>query len=99
MDVIVVPLLQLIVKAIDIYIWVVILAIVLNWLVAFNVLNKSNRFVYLIGDFLFRITEPLLRRIRAFMPDLGGLDISPVVLILILWAIQEMLIRLIVRIA
>lgn len=99
MDVVVVPLLQLIVKAIEIYIWVVVIAIVLTWLVSFNVINRSNRFVYMIGDFLFRITEPPLSRIRAFMPNLGGFDVSPVVLILILWAIQEMLIRLIIRIA
>ena len=99
MDVFFVPLLELIVKVVDIYIWVIVIAIILSWLVNFNVINKSNRFIYLVGDFLYRITEPLLRRIRAFMPDLGGIDVSPVVLILILWAIQAMLIRLIVKLA
>jgi YggT family protein len=51
----------------------------------------------MVGDFLYRITEPALRRIRAFMPDLGGIDVSPVVFILVLWAVQAMLIRLIVK--
>ena len=99
MDVVFVPLLGLIIKAVDIYIWVLVIAVILNWLAAFNVINMSNRFIYMVGDFLYRITEPDLRRIRAFMPDLGGVDVSPVVLILILWAVQSMLIRVIVKIA
>ena len=99
MDVVFVPLLGLVVKAIDIYIWVLVISVMLNWLAAFNIINMSNRFIYLVGDFLYRITEPVLRRIRAFMPDLGGIDVSPVVLILILWAVQSMLIRLILKFA
>ena len=99
MDVVFVPLLGLIVKAIDLYIWVLVISVILNWLAAFNVINMSNRFIYMVGDFLHRITEPALRRIRAFMPDLGGIDVSPVVLILILWAVQSMLVRLIVKLA
>ena len=99
MDVVFVPLLGLIVKAIDIYIWVLVISVILNWLAAFNVINMSNRFIFMVGDFLYRITEPVLRRIRAFMPDLGGIDVSPVVFILILWAVQSMLIRLIIKFA
>ena len=99
MDVVFVPLLGLIVKAIDLYIWLLVISVILNWLAAFNVINMSNRFIYVVGDFLHRITEPALRRIRAFMPNLGGIDVSPVVLILILWAVQSMLIRLIVKFA
>ena len=99
MDVVFVPLLGLVVKAIDIYIWVLMISVMLNWLAAFNIINMSNRFIYMVGDFLYRITEPVLRRIRAFMPDLGGIDVSPVVLILILWAVQSMLIRLIFKFA
>ena len=97
MDVVFVPLLGLVVKAIDIYIWVLVISVMLNWLAAFNIINMSNRFIYLVRDFLYRITEPVLRRIRAVMPDLGGIDVSPVVLILILWAVQSMLIRLILK--
>ncbi|MDP6120315.1 MAG: YggT family protein [Rhodospirillales bacterium] len=97
MDVLFVPLLGLIVKAIEIYIWLLVISVILNWLAAFKVINMSNRFIYMVGDFLYRITEPALRRIRAFMPDLGGIDVSPVVFILVLWAVQAMLIRLIVK--
>ncbi len=74
----------------DIYIWVLIASAILSWLVAFNVLNTSNRFVYSLGDFLFRITEPVLRPIRQVLPNLGGIDISPVVLILILIFAQRL---------
>ena len=77
-------LLQLISTVITLYIWALIISAVLSWLVAFNVINTGNRFVYMVGDFLYRITEPALRPIRRFIPLLGRIDISPVVLILIL---------------
>lgn len=66
---------------IQFYIWIVIISAILSWLVAFNVVNTNNRFVYTIGDALYRLTDPALRPIRKYMPDLGGIDISPVVLI------------------
>ncbi len=78
------PLVSLIATVISLYIWLLIASVVLSWLVSFNVVNTSNRFVYMIGDFLYRITEPALRPIRRYIPDLGGLDISPVILILLL---------------
>ena len=99
MDVIVVPVLGLVVRVIDLYIWVVVAGVILSWLVAANVINRSNRFVYLVADFVYRVTEPALRPIRSRLPSLGAFDLSPVVLIFILWAMQEMLIRLIARIA
>ena len=77
-------LLSLVDMVIEFYIWAVILSAVLSWLVAFNVINTRNRFVYSVGAFLYRITEPALRPIRRFIPNLGGIDISPVVLILLL---------------
>lgn len=77
--------------AIDLYIWLVIIGAILSWLVAFNVINSSNQLVYLILDFLYRITEPALRRIKRFLPNLGGIDISPVILILGLIFIQMVL--------
>lgn len=77
--------------AIDLYIWLVIIGAILSWLVAFNVINTSNQLVYLILDFLYRITEPALRRIKRFLPNLGGVDISPVILILALIFIQMVL--------
>ena len=76
----------------DLYIWVLVASAILSWLVAFNVINTHNRFVYVVGDFLYRITEPALRPIRSFLPNLGGLDISPVVLILVLIFVQRLII-------
>jgi YggT family protein len=70
--------------ALEIYIWILIAAAVFSWLIAFNVVNVRNSIVGSIGDFLYRITEPALRPIRNFMPNLGGIDISPVILILII---------------
>jgi YggT family protein len=68
--------------AISIYWWIIIASAVFSWLYAFNVVNSRNQFVAMIGEFLFKITEPALRPIRRFMPDLGGIDISPIVLLL-----------------
>ncbi|MGB1547272.1 MAG: YggT family protein [Alphaproteobacteria bacterium] len=76
---------------IDIYIWLLIISVILSWLVAFNIVNTSNRIVYVIGDSLFRITEPALRPIRRILPSLGGIDISPVVLILGLVFLRNLL--------
>jgi YggT family protein len=70
---------------IRLYIWIIIAAVVLSWLVAFNVLNPHNNIVRVIGDGLYRLTEPALRPIRNVMPNLGGLDISPIILIIALW--------------
>ncbi len=91
------PFLWLILELLNLYMWAVIIGVVLSWLVAFNVVNTSNRFIYLVGDFLHRITEPALRRIRRYIPNLGGLDISPVILIVLImftqrftvWAFQQ----------
>jgi YggT family protein len=68
-------------------------AAVLSWLVAFNVVNTRNQFVAMAGDFLYRITEPLLAPIRNVMPNLGGIDISPVILILIIFLIENVIVR------
>ena len=70
--------------ALQVYIWIVILAVIMSWLVAFNVVNVRNPAVGMIADFLYRTTEPALRPIRNVMPNLGGIDISPVILILII---------------
>jgi YggT family protein len=76
------PFLWLIDTVVTLYIWILIAAAVLSWLIAFNVVNTRNPVVASIGDFLYRITEPALRPIRSIMPNLGGIDISPVILIL-----------------
>ena len=77
---------------IDIYIWLLIAQAILSWLLAFGVINRYNRAVTVLGDFLYRVTEPALRPIRSFLPNFGGVDISPVILILILMFLRRLLI-------
>ena len=84
-----VPLIGFLVLLIDLYIWVVIASAILSWLIAFNVVNTNNRIVLTIADALYRITEPALRPIRSILPNLGGIDISPVILILLLLFIRD----------
>jgi len=84
-------LLLLLDSVITIYIWFLIASVILSWLVSFNVVNTSNQFVSMIGEFLYRITEPALRPIRRFLPSLGGIDVSPVVLILVLVFFRNLL--------
>jgi YggT family protein len=84
-----VPLIGFLVLVIDLYIWVVIASAILSWLVAFNVVNTSNRFVYSVAEMLYRLTEPALRPIRSIIPNLGGIDISPVILILLLLFLRD----------
>ena len=74
-------LLTLISQLIEFYIWIVIASAVLSWLVAFDVINMRNRIVFMIGDALNRLTEPVYVRIRRFLPDMGGLDLSPLIVI------------------
>lgn len=77
--------------ALDFFKWIVIVNVVLSWLVAFNVINTTNQFVYMVMDFTFRMTEPLYRRIRAIMPNLGGIDLSPVVVLLGIMFVQSLI--------
>jgi YggT family protein len=84
-----VPLIEFIVYVIQLYIWVIIASAIFSWLIAFNVVNTQNRFVYSVADMLYRVTEPALRPIRSVLPNLGGIDISPVILILILMFITN----------
>ena len=76
--------LQLFDTVIHLFIWAIILAAILSWLIGFNIVNINNRVVYLIAEALNRLTEPFLRPIRNLLPNLGGLDLSPVILILLL---------------
>jgi YggT family protein len=84
---------ELIYVVLDLYKWCLIAFVVLSWLIAFNVVNTYNRFVFSVNDFLYKITEPALRPIRRIVPNLGGVDISPVILILIIWFLQRLLVR------
>jgi YggT family protein len=85
-------LLDVILIALNIYMWIVIAAVVLSWLVAFNVVNTRHPFVAAVADFLYRITEPVLRPIRNMLPNLGGIDISPIILFLIIILIERVII-------
>lgn len=76
------PFLWLILTVINIYFWIILAMVIMSWLVAFGIVNRSNPYVRQIGYALERLTEPLLRPIRRFLPDLGGIDISPIVLLI-----------------
>jgi YggT family protein len=83
------PFLWLIDTLITLYIWILIASAILSWLIAFNVVNTRNPIVAGIGEFLYRVTEPALRPIRNLLPNLGGIDISPVILIILLLFLQR----------
>lgn len=78
-------------KVIDIYTWIVIAGAIMSWLVAFGVVNVNNRAIRMVVDVLYRLTEPVLRPIRNILPNLGGVDISPVILLLGLFFIRSLL--------
>ncbi len=91
------PFLWLVDTIITLYIWILIFSAVLSWLVVFNVVNTRNQIVHSIGDFLYRVTEPALRPIRSIMPNLGGIDISPVILIIGLLFLKQLIFWLYVQ--
>ena len=82
---------------ISLYIWCLFIFVILGWLINFGVINTQNRFVYLVMDFLFKITEPPLRPIRRFVPNFGGIDISPILLVLLLIFIRDFVVVDLVR--
>jgi YggT family protein len=92
------PFLWLILTVIDLYIWLLIASAVLSWLVAFNVVNTRNPLVANIGEFLYRITEPALRPIRNMLPNLGGIDVSPVILIILLLFLKQLIVWIYIQI-
>ncbi|HEY6026863.1 MAG TPA: YggT family protein [Pseudolabrys sp.] len=91
------PFLWLVDTIITIYIWLLIASAVLSWLIAFNVVNTRNPIVNSVGEFLYRITEPLLRPIRNMLPNLGGIDVSPVILIIGLLFLRQLIFWLYIR--
>jgi len=84
-------LLILIDTVLDLYTWVLVIWVVLSWLISFNVVNTHNRFVYVLSDILYRVTEPVLRPLRRVLPNVGGLDISPLVLVLLIFFVRNLL--------
>ena len=85
---------DVIVIALELYVWILIVGAVLSWLVAFEVVNVRNRFVAAVGDFCHRLTAPALRPLRRFVPVFSGIDLSPVILIFIIIFLQSFLVRL-----
>lgn len=83
--------LDVLVLILDLYWWIIILSAILSWLIAFNVVNVRNQFVGTIAHFLHQLTEPALRPIRRFMPDLGGIDISPIVLLIAIYFLKRVI--------
>ncbi|MGV1836565.1 YggT family protein [Rhizobium rhizogenes] len=77
--------------ALNLYIYVLIASAIFSWLYAFNVINSSNQFVNSVGNFLYAVTEPVLRPIRRILPNLGGIDISPIIVLLIIFFLQQLL--------
>jgi YggT family protein len=94
-----ISLLSLISTIIQIYIYVLIASAVLSWLIAFNVVNTRNQAVAMIADVLWRLTEPVLAPIRRILPNFGGLDLSPIVLILLLWFVQSLMYEIYFKLA
>src|SRR6202051_3165242 len=84
--------LDIVLIVLDLYVWLLIASAILSWLIAFNVVNTRNQFVSAVAEFLYRITEPVLAPIRSFLPSFGGLDISPIILILIIMFIQKVIV-------
>jgi YggT family protein len=85
-------LLDVILLALNVYIWIIIASAIFSWLFAFNVINPRNQFVAVIGNALYQLTEPALRPIRRYVPVFGGIDISPILLILLIILIQRIII-------
>ena len=75
-------------KFLEIYWWIVIVNVIISWLIAFNVLNTNNAFVYNVVDFTYRLTHPILNKIRRFLPNLGAFDISPIILLVLIEALK-----------
>lgn len=91
MDIILIPLLNVVQIALSLYWWAVLLYVIIGWLEQFNVINRYNQFVYSMHTFLFRIVEPALLPLRRILPNLGAIDISPILLILIIHFLQGVL--------
>lgn len=97
MDVIIVPLINILIIVIDLYLKLVFIAVIISWLIGFGVLNTSNRIVYAICNFFRSITEPLFRKIDSVIPPIGQISISPIILILGCLLLRDILVRLLLR--
>ncbi len=83
------PLLEVVIILLNLYWWIVIIAVIMSWLIAFNVVNTRNQIVGMIADFLYRLTEPVFKPIRNLLPNLGGIDFSPLIILLLIYVIER----------
>ncbi len=83
------PLLEVVIILLNLYWWIVIIAVIMSWLIAFNVVNTRNQIVGMIADFLYRLTEPVFKPIRNLLPNLGGIDFSPLIILLIIYVVER----------
>ena len=97
MDIILVPLIRITHMILSLYQWLLIIYVIMSWLENFNIINNQNQLVYTISNMLFRLNEPILGRIRRFFPGVGGVDMSPLVAILIIVFIQSALERVLLK--
>lgn len=86
-------LLALIIQIINLYTYILLVYIITTWLIAFNIINTSNKIVYSIVEVLYRLCEPVLKSVRKYIPNIGNIDISPVIVLLLLWFLQNLLIE------
>jgi YggT family protein len=98
MDILFLPFLDVMIAVLAIYKWIIIASVVMFWLINFNVINRKSNAVVMIMDFLYRATEPLYSKIRQILPNTGSFDLSPLVLFIVVWLIQAMLSRLVIKI-
>ena len=91
METFMLALFQTIDLALNLYTWILIASAIFSWLYAFNVINSSNQFVNSVGRFLYNVTEPVLRPIRNMLPNMGGIDISPIILLLIIFFLRSLM--------
>ena len=97
MDIVLVPLLKVFLSILDLFQMMLFIYIILGWLEAFNIINRYNQFVYTIHNFLFRLIEPFLIPLRRFLPNLGGIDLSPLVILFIVYFIQGIVGQILIR--
>jgi YggT family protein len=91
MDPLIFAVVQLVLVVLDIFVWLLIASAIMSWLFAFGVVNARNQFVRMVGEFLYRITEPVLRPVRRVIPNIGGIDVSPIVVILLVFFLQTLI--------
>jgi len=97
MDVIIVPLINILIIVIDLYLKLIVVAVIISWLIGFGILNTSNNIVYAICNFFRAITEPLFRKIDSVIPPIGQISISPIILILGCYLLRDILVRILLR--